>query len=181
MKKRYTSLLFLSAMLLASCTTSGHGGGRNNLISSLFGNGGQSQETSNNSGSFSTPIDYPKYENIDVDLTAMNATMVYSQVNDMLSNPDPYIDKVVKMTGPFKPYESTSPDFCYPAIVITDATACCGSGIEFLLYGIPRCSMAGGNGYPLYNEEATIVGVFKTYLEDNSVYVHLVDAIWLKD
>ena len=181
MKKTYTSLLFLSILLLASCASGGHGGGRNNLISSLFNSGNISNITSNSGNDFSASIDFPKYENIDIDLTKMNATMVYSQVNDMLSNPTPYVDKVVKMKGPFKPYESTSPDYCYPAIVITDATACCGSGIEFLLYGVPRCSMSGGNGYPSYNEEATIVGVFKTYIEDFSIYVHLVDAVWLKD
>ena len=181
MKKAYTSLLFLSVMLLASCASSGHGGGRSNLISSLFGDSNQSRETSNNSGDYSNTSDYPKYDTIDIDLTAMNATMVYSQVNDMITGPSPYINKIVKMRGPFKPFESTNPDYCYPAIVIMDATACCASGIEFLLYNIPRCSMAGGNGYPLYNEEATIVGKFKTYLEGTSLYVHLVDAIWLKD
>lgn len=182
MKKTYTSLLFLLAMLLASCTTSGHGRGRNNLISSLFNSGEESRETSNSNGEFSlSNSDYPKYDNIDIDLTKMNATMVYSQVNDMITGPSPYVNKIVKMKGPFKPYESTSPDYCYPAIVIMDATACCASGIEFLLYGVPRCSMTGGNGYPLYNEEATIVGRFETYLEEKTTYVHLVDAIWFKD
>ena len=40
--------------------------------------------------------------------------------------------------------------------------------------------MKGGNGYPLYEEEATIVGRFETYLEGSSMYIHLVDAIWLE-
>jgi hypothetical protein len=123
----------------------------------------------------------PVYENIDIDLTTMNATMVYSQVSDMLSRPSTYLHKIVKVKGPFKPYESTNPDYCYPAIIVQDATACCGNGLEFLLYGIPRCSMEGGNGYPILNEEATVVGRFETYLEGTSLFVHLVDAVWLKD
>lgn len=195
MKKIGTSLLFLLSLLLTSCLSNNtHGGSRFNLISSLFENAERSQEStheepssvidkpSDNSSKteISSPLDYPKYENIDVDLTTMNATMVYSEVNNMLSSPSSYISKIVKMEGPFIPFDSTNPDYCYPAIVIRDATACCASGIEFLLYGVPRCSKAGGNGYPLYNEEATIVGRFETYLEGTDMYVHLVDAIWLE-
>ena len=122
----------------------------------------------------------PIYDKVDVDLTKMNSTMVYAQVLNMLDDPGSYIGKIVKMSGPFIPFESTDPSTCYPAILISDATACCASGIEFILYGVPLCSMSGGNGYPLYQEEATIVGRFETYLEDASLYIHLVDAIWLK-
>ena len=195
MKKIGTSLLFLSVLLLTGCfSNNDHKGSRFNLISSLFENAEKSQESfheessdvtnvsNGNSGEIaaSSSLDYPKYDAIDIDLTTMNATMVYSEVNNMLSMPSSYIGKIVKMEGPFIPFDSTNPDYCYPAIVIRDATACCASGIEFLLYGVPRCSKAGGNGYPLYNEEATIVGRFETYLEGTDMYVHLVDAIWLE-
>ena len=194
MKKIGTSFLFLSALLLTNCLANDtHAGSKFNLISSLFENAERSQEStseessthtnesnSNNGNSVSSSLDYPKYETIDIDLTTMNATMVYSEVNNMLSSPSLYVGKIVKMEGPFIPFESTDPDYCYPAIIIRDATACCASGIEFLLYGVPRCSIAGGNGYPLYNEEATIVGRFETYLEGTDMYVHLVDAIWLE-
>ena len=191
MKKIGTSFLFLSALLLTSCLSNGnHAGSRFNLISSLFENAEQSQESTNKESSIAndnsdgnvafSSLDFPKYETIDIDLTTMNATMVYSEVNNMLSSPSLYVGKIVKMEGPFIPFDSTNPDYCYPAIVIRDATACCASGIEFLLYGVPRCSKAGGNGYPLYNQEATIVGRFETYLEGTDMYVHLVDAIWLE-
>ena len=140
-----------------------------------------SEETiSSHQESISSTSIAPTYDHIDVDLTSMNSTMVYSQVLNMLDEPHLYIGKIVKMAGPFKPYGSTNPSYCFPAILITDATACCASGIEFLLYGVPLCSMAGGNGYPLYEEEATIVGRFETYLEGSDMYIHLVDAIWLK-
>jgi hypothetical protein len=142
--------------------------------------------SNSNSGSIQSSISFdsdglPVYEHIDIDLTTMNATMVYSQVSDMLSRPSTYLHKIVKVKGPFKPYESTNPDYCYPAIIVQDATACCGNGLEFLLYGVPRCSMEGGNGYPILNEEATVIGRFETYLEGTSLFVHLVDAVWLKD
>ena len=190
MKKIGTYILFLSSLLLTSClANNAHKGSRFNLISSLFENAERSEssqeesslEPNKSSGTTAlTSLDYPKYETIDVDLTTMNATMVYSEVNNMLSEPSSYIGKIVKMSGPFVPFDSTDPNYCYPAIIIRDATACCASGIEFLLYGVPRCSKEGGNGYPLYNEEATIVGRFETYLEETYLYVHLVDAIWLE-
>ena len=185
MKKVGTSLLFLTALLLTSCLSGTHNGNKINPISSLFMNADQSQnhndltiDNSVNGGNSVT--DFPKYENIDIDLTTMNATMVYSEVYDMLSYPADYVGKIVKMSGPFLPFDGTDYMPCYPAILIRDATACCASGIEFLLYGVPLCTVEGGNGYPLYNEEATIVGRFETYVEGSNMYVHLVDAIWLE-
>ena len=187
MKKIGTSLLFLSSLLLTSCLSSAHNANKFNAISSLFENADQSLNQSDNqvansavnSGSNGS-ISWPTYDNIDIDLTTMNATMVYSEVNDMLSYSSEYVGKIVKMSGPFLPFDGTEYMPCYPAILIRDATACCASGIEFILYGVPLCTVKGGNGYPLYNEEATIVGRFETYLEGTDVYVHLVDAIWLE-
>ena len=177
MKRKLYLVPFI--ILLASCANTGHFNGRSNPMDSLF-------NSNSNSGSIQSSISFdsdglPVYENIDIDLTTMNATMVYSQVSDMLSRPSTYLHKIVKVKGPFKPYESTNPDYCYPAIIVQDATACCGNGLEFLLYGVPRCSMEGGNGYPILNEEATVIGRFETYLEGTSLFVHLVDAVWLKD
>lgn len=164
------------------CSNGGHGN-KSNLMSSLFNND-ESVSASSEANNSEISIDesgLPIYEKIDVDLTNMSSTMVYSQVLNMLDYPRDYVNKIVKMAGPFVPFDSTVEGYCYPAIVIQDATACCASGIEFLLYGVPRCSKSGGNGYPLYGEEATIVGRFETYIEGSYMYIHLVDAIWLKD
>ena len=180
MKKKTILIVLLSTLLISGCANSGHMNSRKNPIASLFNS---SSENSLDSALTSTSSDNSSkltYDHIDIDLTTMNATMVYSQVYDMLDKPSSYINKVIKVTGPFRPYESYDPDYCYPAIVVQDATACCANGLEFLLYDVPRCSMKGGNGYPLYNETATIIGRFETYIEDASLYVHLVDAIWVK-
>lgn len=181
MKKSVLLFSSLIALLITSCSNGGHLNSRNNPIASLFESKlTLSSEQGNAITSDGSHVDYPVYNQVDIDLTTMNATMVYSEVYDMLDKPSSYINKIVKVAGPFRPYESTDPNYCYPAILVMDATACCGNGLEFLLYGVPRCSMSGGNGYPLYNEEATIIGRFETYLEDSYLYVHLVDAIWLK-
>ena len=181
MKNKLVYITFLIT-LLTGCASGGHGS-RSNIMASLF-NSEESQITSNVDES--TPkettsiIDRPTYDKVDVDLTTMSSTMVYSEVLNMLDYPSQYVGKIVKMKGPFRPFGSTNEDYCYPAIVIQDATACCASGIEFLLYGIPRCSPKGGDGYPALEEEATIVGRFETYIEGSYMYEHLVDAIWLE-
>lgn len=196
MKKQRLLLIAFTSLLVTSCSNTGRFYSKNNPVASLI-NSMKNQENSvanEASSSLATSettfessienissIDYPKYENIDIDLTKMSATLVYSEVYNMMDSPSNYIDKIVKVSGPFRPFESNDPNYCYPAIVVKDATACCANGLEFLLYGVPRCSIEGGNGYPLYDEEATIVGKFATYLEDRYMYVHLIDAIWLKD
>ena len=156
--------------------------GSESIVSFIDESESQSSSLSeaNSSSSDIASSSIPSYEKIDVDLTIMNSTMVYSQVLNMLEEPNLYIGKIVKMAGPFRPFGSTDPRYCFPAILIADATACCATGIEFLLYNVPLCSMSGGNGYPLYDEEAIIVGRFETYLEGSDMYIHLVDALWLK-
>ena len=198
MKKRVLILIFI-ALFATSCGMNNHGN-KSNIIASLFNDAqSTSQKCEQSSESTASPISsleieqssslksngadssmVPTYDKIDVDLTTMSSTMVYSQVLNMLDYPSEYVGKIIKMAGPFRPFDSTNPNYCYPAIVVQDATACCASGIEFLLYGVPLCSKEGGNGYPLYNEEATIVGRFETYIEGTYMYTHLVDAIWLK-
>lgn len=178
MKNKLIYITFLIT-LLTGCASGGHGS-RSNIMASLFNSGESSISEEPTSKETTTDIDRPTYDKIDVDLTTMSSTMVYSEVLNMLDYPSQYVGKIVKMKGPFRPFGSTNEDYCYPAIVIQDATACCASGIEFLLYGIPRCSPKGGDGYPALEEEATIVGRFETYLEGTSMYEHLVDAIWLE-
>ena len=170
-------------LLITACSSGTHVNSRNNPMASLFGENSDDENTFNNSSSnndSNSNQEAPVYDHIDIDLTTMNATMVYSEVYDMMSNPSSYVNKVVKASGPFAIATGSYANICYPAVLIRDATACCANGLEFLLYGVPLCTRSGGNGYPVPNEEITVVGVFKTYLEDASLYVHLVDAIWIR-
>lgn len=185
MKKQLILATVSTILLITGCADNGRRvNGSNNPFASLFGSLNSNSETSSSNGGMSASLDLsslPVYEKIDIDLTKLGSTMVYSQVYNMMNSPSEYIGKIVKVSGPFLPFDSNYPNYCYPAIYIADATACCANGLEFLLYGVPRCTKEGGNGYPLRNEEATIVGRFNTYLEDGSRYVHLEDSIWLKD
>lgn len=107
----------------------------------------------------------------DVDLTTLNSTMVYSQVYDIVSNPDRYLGKTIKMKGNVGVYHDTETDKYYYACIIPDATACCQQGIEFLLKGDPSNDM-----YPATGTEITIEGTFETYNEGELQYPRLKDA-----
>ena len=107
----------------------------------------------------------------DVDLTVLNSTMVYSQVYDIVSNPDRYLGKTIKMKGNVGVYHDTATDKYYYACIIPDATACCQQGIEFLLKGDPANDM-----YPATGTEITIEGTFETYQEGDQTYPRLKNA-----
>ena len=106
----------------------------------------------------------------DVDLAAMNATMVYAEVSNMMSSPKNYMGKTVKMKGNFSVYETPARD--YYACIIADATACCSQGIEFVL----KDGRKYPDEYPAQGSEITVIGEFETYLEDGKMYCQLKDA-----
>ena len=110
--------------------------------------------------------------NVDVDLTKLSSTMVYSEVYNMMYTPENYIGKTVKMSGMFVAYTNQDQSQFYPAVIIADATACCSQGLEFVLEGNPSYP----EGYPEMETEITVVGTFETYEEDGNTYCRLKNA-----
>ena len=110
---------------------------------------------------------------IDIDLTAMSASMVYAQVYDMLTHPEEYLGKTVKMAGQFAVYQGDTRN--YYACVIADATACCAQGIEFL----PASALTYPDEFPSLDTYITVIGTFDTYREENYEFCQLIDAILL--
>ncbi len=115
------------------------------------------------------PIPADSADGVDVDLTVLSSTMVYSEVYNMMASPEQYIGKTVKMDGLFAYYHDESTGNYYFACIIQDATACCAQGIEFVLtedYVYP-------DDYPEVDEEICVVGVFDTYQEGDYTYCTL--------
>lgn len=132
----------------------------------LTDNAPEPEEVKNESIVFSTT------EGIDVDLTSLSSTMVYSEVYNMMSEPKNYIGKKIKMNGQFAVYHDESTGNNYYACIIQDATACCAQGMEFVLtddYTYP-------DDYPKEGRQITVVGVFDTYMEGSYMYCTLRDA-----
>ena len=109
-------------------------------------------------------------DGVDVDLTSMSSTMVYSEVLNMQQDPESYIGKTVKMKGPFNVTEINGNR--YFACVIADATDCCSTGIEFVRKG----DYSYPEDYPKEKEEITVVGTFNTYMEGKNKYLQLKDT-----
>ena len=105
---------------------------------------------------------------VDVDLTQLSSTMVYSEVYNIMMAPEDYVGKIIRMNGECVSayYEPT--DATYYSIIIQDATACCAQGIEYVL--------TDGQAYPEDGGEATVTGRFESYDEDGTTWYHLVDA-----
>ena len=97
-------------------------------------------------------------EGVDVDLTVMSSTMIYSEVLNMMTNPDDYVGKVIKMEGIYSTFHDDNTGNDYYACIIQDATACCAQGIEYVL--------SDGQSYPADDTEATVVGRFESYDEE---------------
>lgn len=110
-------------------------------------------------------------DSIDVDLTQLSSTMVYSEVSNMSSEPDSYEGKIVKMTGSFTAWHDDTKDKTYYTCLVSDATSCCAQGLEFVLKE-PREE----TDYPKEGEMITVVGTFGTYEEDGYIYCQLSDA-----
>ena len=96
----------------------------------------------------------------------------------MMTAPEDYIGKTVRMKGQFALYQATDangqpvPDQIYFACVIADATACCQQGLEFVLAGDVRYP----DDYPELGTDITVVGEFQTYMEGEYQYCHLIDS-----
>ncbi len=109
---------------------------------------------------------------VDLDLTQLSGTVVYSQVYDMMNEPDSYMGQRIRMDGSFSYYKDEDTQQEYFAAIIADATACCAQGIEFVWKG----EHAYPEDYPPLDTDITVTGTFDTYYEGNYMYVQLVDA-----
>lgn len=111
-------------------------------------------------------------EGIDIDLTVLSKTMVYSELFRIMCSPESYVGKIVKMEGIFASYKDENTGKRYFACIISDAAACCSQAIEFVLsddYKYPE-------DYPEQGEEICIVGEFNIYKEGNFDYCNLNNA-----
>ncbi len=105
---------------------------------------------------------------VDIDLTIMSSDMVYAIVYQMMTEPEAYLGKTVRMNGSHVLAYYSVTDLYYHYCIIADATACCSQGLEFTLQDEYE--------YPENNADVTIVGTFGTYDELGITYYQLEDA-----
>ena len=108
-------------------------------------------------------------KSVDLDLTALSSTVVYSEVYNMLISPDDYKGKIIKMKGQFNQYTDEETGKIYNAVIIPDATACCQQGLEFQLADKSNPTFEQGT-------EITVKGSFNTYSDGKFIYCYLENA-----
>lgn len=132
-------------------------------------NGGSNmKKPSSNAGKVTQASD------IDIDLTRLSSTMVYSEVYNMMNSPESYVGKMVRMNGKLAVYKY--PERNYYTCIIKDATACCQQGMEFLWAGNHKYP----DDYPNEGDGIIVTGVFDIYYEGENKYVQLKDASLIK-
>ena len=111
-------------------------------------------------------------DGIDIDITVLSSTMVYSVVYCMVLTPQDYLGMVVKMNGQFSYYYDEYTGNEYYTCIIQDATACCAQGIEF----IPTDDYTYPDDFPEAGEDITVIGTFDAYIENGITYCTLREA-----
>ncbi len=109
---------------------------------------------------------------IDLDLSALSGTVVYAQIFNLVSDPDPWLGKTIRMAGYYSYYDDQEQGVVYHACIIPDATACCAQGIEFIWAGEHNWP----EDYPEEGTDITVTGRLEIYEENGVSYLHLVDA-----
>lgn len=100
-----------------------------------------------------------------LDLSAMNKTMQYSQLCQMLDDPDSYLDQTVQLTGEYYA-DGTEPVL----LRVLDEQGCCAAEIEFF-----AADMTDFDGTVNFSE-VTVRGRFGTYTQSGMDYCCLYDA-----
>ena len=111
-------------------------------------------------------------DGIDYDLTTMGSDMIYATVYLMMTDPDQFEGKMIKMKGQYlSAYYEPRKEY-YNYCFISDAAGCCSQGIEFAT----KDKLKQRNLRPKDNTDIEVVGKFETYMEDCKMYCHLKDS-----
>lgn len=110
---------------------------------------------------------------VDLDLTALTSTMIYSEVFNMIMDPASYEGKTIKMNGTCNIYYDEETKKTYYACIVKDATQCCSQGLEFVLDD----SVYTDADYPAQDEEMVIKGTFSSYEENGYQYITIKDSV----
>ena len=117
-------------------------------------------------------------KNVDIDLTMLSSTIVYAEVNSIMTTPDDYIGKTIKMKGPYNASFYDATNLYYHYVIVEDAAACCVQGLEFKWKG----EHLYPEDYPQEDSKIEVTGVFSSYEELGKTYYYLaVDDILIME
>ena len=106
---------------------------------------------------------------VDIDLTKMSSTMVYSTVFNMVNNPAKFVGKTMRMRGEYTTYHISidDPTQIIHACIVRDVAGCCSQGLEFVLTD---------KKYPTGAGEITVVGTISVQKISGKYVCYLKDS-----
>ena len=119
----------------------------------------------------------PDYQKVDLDLSKMSGTIVYSQIYNIMYTPDDYIGKIIRLSGYYDVFEEPDTGNVYFACIVPDATACCAQGIEFVRADAAQYPQ----DYPEPGTDIQVTGRLEPYTDNGIDYLHLVDSVLVWD
>lgn len=166
--KRSVSLISLAvsaALLLGACSQQ-PSDTPDALINSIVSDAAAAQTTA---AAAEKQVSADADPSVDIDLTAMNSTMVYSVVYDIMVEPEKYYGQKLKVDGFFDTVEDERLGARYYFVVIPDAAACCQQGLEFMLDE----SKIYPNDYPETAADIEVTGTLDKYDEEGYTYYYI--------
>ncbi len=107
------------------------------------------------------------------DLTEMSSEMVYAVVYNIMSDPDAFLGATMRISGVYYASYFEATDAYYHFCVISDASACCAQGMEFI-WGDGTHSYP--DEYPEEYADIIVEGTFGSYEELGVTYYGILDA-----
>ena len=97
-------------------------------------------------------------DNIDVNLSALSATMLFAEITNIMNNPEAYLGQVIKIRGEYFNFYHEGSDEYIHFVLVLDEAGCCNEGFQF------RVGEEFGSPEELIETEAEIevIGVFQS-------------------
>lgn len=102
---------------------------------------------------------------VDYDLTVMSSDMVYATIYQMITEPEQYAGKTIRMQGLYYAAYAEQKFQYYHYCIVTDALACCAQGIEFVW---DDGNHVYPDEYPRDNAPITVQGTFSAQKEETT-------------
>jgi hypothetical protein len=109
----------------------------------------------------------PYEELIDIDLTGFNATMLYSVIADMFTNPDEYSGKIIKVNGIYDPIFLETTGRIHHDIMVEGPPGCCPKYLELVW------DEGEEREYPDEFTAVQVTGAFGIYEEAGRLFAYL--------
>lgn len=106
---------------------------------------------------------------VDMDLTVLSSTMLSAEYINIVTNPENYAGKIIKVSGIYTGIYYAPNDRYYHFVITKDGDACCQEGFEFALNGENRFP----HDYPKDKAKIEVIGIFSSYDDQGSTNYRL--------